>query len=148
MAKKLVRYKNVNGTLVKQFESPVLVDGLVDISQLPVVGTMSSAIIERGSNANGEYVKWADGMMICWSVVTYLFNSVDTYQSVSVTFPVAFITAPVGGAYHRSMPGQPMQLVNWPPTNTFVDLGFHAYQGKPNGTTTATIHWFAIGRWK
>lgn len=69
MAKKLVRYKNVNGTLVKQMESPMLVNGLVDISQLPVVGAMGAAIIERGSNANGEYVRWADGTQICVSEI-------------------------------------------------------------------------------
>ncbi|MHA3884558.1 hypothetical protein [Stutzerimonas degradans] len=30
-------------------------------------GVPTGAIIERGSNANGEYVKWADGTQICWS---------------------------------------------------------------------------------
>jgi len=65
MSKKLVRYKNVNGVLVKQFESPALVNGLVDIGQLPVVGSMGAAIIECGSNANGSYIKWADGTMFC-----------------------------------------------------------------------------------
>lgn len=44
------------------------------IVELPVVGTVSNsagfpagAVIERGSNANGEYVKFADGTMICTS---------------------------------------------------------------------------------
>lgn len=39
-----------------------------------IVGTVSQsagvptgAIIERGSNANGEYVRWADGTQECWT---------------------------------------------------------------------------------
>ncbi|WP_353231860.1 hypothetical protein [Pseudomonas helleri] len=34
-----------------------------------ILGPMASgAIIERGSNANGEYTKFADGTLICWGV--------------------------------------------------------------------------------
>lgn len=54
MSKKLVRYKNVNGVLVKQFESPALVNGTIDISQLPVVGTMGAAIIETRRKCERE----------------------------------------------------------------------------------------------
>jgi|GEM_PF-6385134 len=68
-AKKVVRYKRINGVLVKQYESPALIDGLVDISQLPIVGDMGSAVIESGENANGRYTKFADGTMICTSTV-------------------------------------------------------------------------------
>lgn len=34
-------------------------------------GTPTGAIIERGSNANGEYVKFADGTMMCDGLVSY-----------------------------------------------------------------------------
>ena len=30
-------------------------------------GVPTGAIIERGSNANGEYVRYADGTQICWT---------------------------------------------------------------------------------
>ena len=63
MTKKVVRYKRINGALVKQFEVPPLIGGLVDIASLPIVGTAGSAVIERGSNANGEYTKFADDDM-------------------------------------------------------------------------------------
>lgn len=32
-------------------------------------GVPTGAVIERGSNANGEYVRFADGTQICWHVV-------------------------------------------------------------------------------
>ena len=65
----------------------ILVNGQV-VAKLPVsgnavipnlVGTVSQsggvptgAVVERGSNANGEYVRFADGTQICWHlIVTY-----------------------------------------------------------------------------
>lgn len=65
MAKKLVRYKNVNGALVKQCETPALEGGKVDIGWLPVVGAEGSAIISEGENANGRWVRFANGLQIC-----------------------------------------------------------------------------------
>ena len=92
MAKRLVRYKRENGQLVKIAETPVLENGKVDISWLPVVGTMGSAVIERGSNANGEYVKFADGTMIC----TFNSGSLGSDKSTLNTcvFPAAFVSKP------------------------------------------------------
>ncbi|WP_275223148.1 hypothetical protein, partial [Citrobacter freundii] len=47
--------------------------GLRTAAKADVVGTVSQsggvptgAIIERGSNSNGEYTKFADGTLICW----------------------------------------------------------------------------------
>lgn len=148
MAKKVVRYKRINGALVKQFEVPPLIGGLVDIASLPIVGTAGSAVIESGENANGRYIKWADGTMICWGNITFLFNSVDNYQEIRVVVPAEFSDVPAGFAYHRSMPGAPMQLVTWPSQKSYINMGFQAYLGKPNGTTKSNIYWFAIGKWK
>ena len=52
-------------------EVPALENGKIDMSWLPVVGAMGSAIIERGSNANGEYIRWADGTQICIKNIVY-----------------------------------------------------------------------------
>lgn len=66
-----------------------------------VSGVPTGAVIERGSNANGEFVRWADGTQICTRTglstpnasvaVGSLFRSAD----VVWTFPVAFVAAPV-----------------------------------------------------
>lgn len=73
-------------------ELPVLENGKVDINWLPVVGSMGSAVIERGSNANGEYVKFADGTMICKTGWYYLGNELGVLKTV--TFPAAFSQKP------------------------------------------------------
>lgn len=75
-----------------------------DVGAVPVsdvVGSVSSgAIIERGSNANGEYVKWADGTMIC-TVPAKIFSSIGGGTPVAgystteiIAYAAAFISAP------------------------------------------------------
>lgn len=55
--------------------------GLTNVGQFPqsIVGSMGSAIIESGSNANGDYVKLADGTLICYNRKSI---QLDTWISV------------------------------------------------------------------
>jgi hypothetical protein len=50
-------------------------------------GVPTGAIIERGSNANGEFVKYADGTLECWR---YGEINLTITQLSSADFPVAF----------------------------------------------------------
>jgi hypothetical protein len=50
-------------------------------------GVPTGAIIQRGSNANGEFVRFADGTQICWRLYTHDFNS-DATQTAN--YPAAF----------------------------------------------------------
>lgn len=57
--------------------------------------------IERGSNANGSYVKFADGTLICWHKmsagsldISVAFSGGFRTGGVSWTFPMAFLAAP------------------------------------------------------
>jgi hypothetical protein len=61
-----------------------------------IVGTVSQsggvptgAIIERGSNANGEFVKYADGTMICTLFITSATSGNNGV--INWTFPSTFI---------------------------------------------------------
>lgn len=60
-------------------------------------GVPTGAIIERGANANGEYVKWADGTMVC---VLYNFNIPETPLSTSFD---KFCNLPATFAFTDSM---------------------------------------------
>jgi hypothetical protein len=54
-------------------------------------GVPTGAIIESGSNANGEFVKYADGTMICYRQ-SLVLNFVNTGRcSQTWTFPTAFV---------------------------------------------------------
>ena len=63
-------------------------------------GAPTGAIIERGSNSNGEYIKFADGTLICWftrTVESITSNpsggTTNLYFSseVGLTFPATFV---------------------------------------------------------
>lgn len=70
-------------------ELPALENGKIDMSWLPVVGESGAAIIARGSNANGEWVRWADGTQVCW------INNISATPQDGVfswTYPASFVS--------------------------------------------------------
>jgi hypothetical protein len=78
-----------------------LVENVVPYLKSTILGTVSQsagvpagAIIERGSNANGEYVRFADGTQICWSTGIGSTTAAGP-QECGWTFPVAFASAAV-----------------------------------------------------
>jgi len=63
-----------------------------------IIGTVSQssgyptgAIIERGSNSNGQYVKFADGTMFCIGKTLTISRSAGTYVD-TLTLPAALLT--------------------------------------------------------
>lgn len=65
-------------------------------------GVPTGAVIERGSNANGEYVRFADGTQICWSFGVLSVPSISSavgslFESAAFpwTFPASFSANPV-----------------------------------------------------
>ena len=116
--------------------------------------------IESGSNANGSYIKYGDGTMICWNRESVSNIQVATqdggiYKSADITlknFPVEFNEIPV------------VQFCFSGNSWTILGLGRSASDtttktnpGKVflfRGTSTTTgvvglyIHTLAIGRWK
>lgn len=51
-------------------------------------GVPTGAIIERGSNANGEFVKFADGTLICTTTVVFSYNTTN-FQEFSTSAEAA-----------------------------------------------------------
>lgn len=85
-------------TALEKGEAFSLIDsaGIVDRRKQALLGTVSQsggvptgAIIERGSNANGEYVRFADGTQIC----THGLSS-SSGGNTTWTYPIAFAAAP------------------------------------------------------
>ena len=56
-------------------------------------GVPTGAIIESGSNANGEYVKYADGTMLCFVSLSYATIAAVS-QDENYTFPATFAALP------------------------------------------------------
>lgn len=67
-------------------------------------GVPTGAIIERGSNANGEFVRFADGTQICLHILTPIditspSGAFFTSSTIGWTFPASFAAGPrfIGG---------------------------------------------------
>ncbi|MNO89804.1 hypothetical protein D3C76_812980 [compost metagenome] len=117
-------------------------------------GVPTGAIIERGSNANGEYTKYADGTMECWMSINVTDQAIDTVYAGGVyqgtrqwSFPASFVGTPVviPGSFRWG------SAANWTsiagtPSGTGVTLRGFDMVSRAVGTSTQ-ISAKAIGRW-
>lgn len=75
--------------IVSAFDGTIATGSLPVVRNGVVVDETPSTIVEQGSTANGEYVKFYDGTMFCWHVLTMSNAGGKVW-----TFPEAFISAP------------------------------------------------------
>lgn len=123
------------------------------IGVLPVVGTVSQsggvptgAIVERGSNSNGDFMRLVDGTQFCWSPnftidVTSAVGSSYRGTSVTWTYPASFVATP------NINPGNSGSAdTHWAtarPLLTQAQLNAFSYMS----TTARAVSAFAAGRW-
>ena len=106
-----------------------------------------SAIV-YGSNANGNYIKYADGTMVCYGTVNFTSDVTIAFWGMyydatqrAVTYPVAFVGNP-----HVVATGYDCFLVSLT-TNT-TKTNYWVYKaGSATGVYLGII-WTAYGRWK
>lgn len=123
-------------------------------------GVPTGAIIERGSNANGEYVRYADGTQICWGEInagSILSVGVGTFAepystaTFAWTFPASFIDLPnfsgsalagTGSVYDRALDvhATSVNLTGASTINVIRKTGSAA-------DVSPVAHLRAIGRW-
>jgi hypothetical protein len=111
-------------------------------------GVPTGAVIERGSNANGSYVRFADGTQICVGVYSAITTS-ETWlgaiysKFLSVIFPASFTATPSCscGAFQWTAFTGFVSAVN--ASTTVVQIG--AFSGAINAT--CTVNYVAVGRW-
>ena len=108
-----------------------------------------------GSNANGEYVRFADGTQICWLQETNVAVSLGStvVQGLTIywanrtwTFPAAFVSTPgvhilFDGDSTVERPG--IEIA--PPGTTSI---IYSVTSLKNPTSLRYVSAFAIGRWK
>ena len=112
-----------------------------------------AGIIENGSNANGNYVKFEDGTMICTLDTIVSDQAINkSYGSLfwgsrTWNFPVAFIEKPaVSCGMFKWGTGMSWGNVSGI-TTTYATLVGIDIAIRDTGTSTE-IHAIAIGRWK
>ncbi|MBJ2151031.1 DUF2793 domain-containing protein [Paracoccus sp. IB05] len=112
-------------------------------------GVPAGAVIERGSNANGEYIRYADGTQICWRNgistpnVSTALGSGFTSAAVTWTYPAVFVTGstPVVSGMADAVD---CWLSHATPVVTSVSLRVLALVSKP---APVGLRAMAIGRW-
>ena len=108
-------------------------------------GVPTGALIEKGSNANGGYTRWADGTQICWTPSFVASKSTGpTWTSFVWTFPAAFVASP-----------QILATVGAPSSNQIITAGAtptsgsqgSIYMNSTEDLSNQAIQGLAIGRW-
>ena len=121
-------------------------------------GVPTGAVFEYGSNANGSYIKYADGTMICWRVVSVTVT-LDTSVGAlfgspaqsAINYPVEFAAAPSFNIYGNGYvpPSTALAILT-----VSVTLGTATATGQWGVWRAASLasgnvdaHVVAIGRW-
>ncbi len=155
-------YVNTNNMPAGAYRVTMISAGNAVVENVPpvVVGTVSQvagvptgAIIERGSNANGEYVRYADGTQICWfnsaatsRAMTSVFGPLFTLAApTSRTFPMAFSVAPSVAHSITGSSGSTRIVVAGTSTNT-TTCSFDLLS-VVSITSNVNDSYIAIGRW-
>jgi hypothetical protein len=146
----------------------ILVNGAV-VAKLPVtgnavipglVGTVSQsggvptgAVVERGSNANGEYVRFADGTQIC---TRHVINSRAFVASGNIfvggaevwTFPATFANTNTVVSGRQAASNAPSWIVTSNSGFTTGSVGYQvAASANTDSGTSLGLGLVAIGRW-
>jgi hypothetical protein len=110
-----------------------------------VGGVPTGAVIESGSNANGYYVKFADGTMICRNKPSYIEDRSSAGLLITnVTFAAAFVNA---GISVITTVGTSAPVIVSVPSAIFVTTtGCEIRIERPDINSTL-IYYAAIGRW-
>ena len=113
-------------------------------------GTPTGAVIERGSNANGEYVRFADGTQICWRALTVnlsiSFAVMGGFRSSgqATTFPAVFSAIPAWFAFPVSGTAFGAVAHGAGSTNSWV-WAVTAVTSQP--AADRDVQLIAVGRW-
>lgn len=115
-------------------------------------GVPTGAIIERGRNANGEYVRWADGTQICTKTVLFSTAIAYAYGSMFLSpvitagaWPSAFVAAP--RELQRVETGFGSWTVHAGPPSTTNAAPFQLVRAIPEAPVAYGLGIVAIGRW-
>lgn len=100
-------------------------------------GVPTGAVIERGSNANGEYVRFGDGTQICWAPLASSSSGAVTWM-----YPSAFSVVPRVIATANSLTAVIANV-----SNISVNSAIFRCRDTSGSLVATGNELFAIGRW-
>lgn len=111
----------------------------------------SKHIKESGTNANGSYIKFDDGTMICYrDVQVDTVSGQNKLTASNIPLPAAFLD----NKYNiiASISGTPYSLylatTSYPTSNSTFNIASQTISGTFAGISTQRFNVIAIGRWK
>ena len=126
--------------------------GIYDNSTtLQTITTTVQNIIASGSNANGNYVKYSDGTMICYGSTSLNEVSVSDYysfckrtNSLTITFPMEFDEVP-----NVTITNQGFGIFSYTINNiTANNFSYYAFTYPSASNASGSLQYVAIGKWK
>ncbi len=111
-------------------------------------------VVESGSYSNGSYIKWSNGLQICWGSNTFpgegWTGSGDKWYLTgqSLTFPVTFDSNPtfLGTTQDAAIAARSAKLASFNVrTSGVISMSFNGW-GTASGSFQ--LRWLAIGWWK
>ena len=129
-----------------------IIKGMADGAEAIQANFEAIGETEKGTNANGVYIKFSDGTMICYGRVPLnalnmqsAWGSLFISAKLPTTFPATFFAPPVVSVTMENLTGDGAIWMN-----ESSDVG--SFNGRfVRGvalTFTGTMGWMAVGRWK
>jgi len=119
-----------------------------------VHGLAGQVITDFGSNDNGSWVRWSNGLQVCWGLKTFpgegWAGGGDKYYLLgqSLTFPAPFDRTPIflGTTRDSAVSVRSAKLASFiVGTSDVTAIAFNGWGTSPD---SFVLHWLAIGRWK
>lgn len=131
--------------------------GLGSAATAPLVGIVSQisgvpngAIMQRGANSNGEYIRFADGTQIAWGkwgLASRTWVANDVYSPGGWLYAAAFISPPVIAVSNESGAPHAFFASGEGVRATQVDLMHIRYLSANTVNMQNTLSVIAVGRW-
>ena len=129
-----------------------IVKGMADGAEAIQANFTAIGEIEKGTNANGTYIKFPDGTMICYGRVTLnalnmqsAWGSLFISPKLPTTFPATFFAPPVVSVTMENLTGDGAIWMN--ELSDVSSFNGRFVRGAAL-TFNGTMGWMAIGRWK
>lgn len=127
----------------------------VPSERLRIVGAIAEgAVMESGSNSNGQWIRYADGTQVCICDLSVAITNIygpragGIYMTnIDFTFPANFITPPAAAAASIYISGIYI-WANARQTSTSGGALYSFYTDKPDTDLVQRFSIIAIGRWK
>ena len=144
----------ISDTDVVIIETPTSTNKMTVGNLKELLGISSGGVVESGSNANGFWIKFADGTMICMikhgaitSVSTAMPNGGFRSPGLPVSLPQVF----VGDYFVIGVPTADTRVASVmhnPNMSTSNSISILYYNANSATNVDVASQWIVIGRWK